>query len=677
MEQTVRAAFPLGLRLVCFTGGEPLAHPGFLDTVGTIVRMEDLRVAVLTNGSFIPDQVKRLKQLPVDRLHFQVSIDGPELLNDRVRGRGAFARAVEALRLLVDARIPCAVSMTVSTQNVTYMADAVTLAHELGVGTVHYLWHFRRGSGRQIDIVPAQTLFDHFQRAVRLASALGVVVDNREALAAQVFSHPGAKFDLGNAGWESLAIGPDGAVYPSPALVHLDAFRAGSLHDGIETVWRTSPLLERMRRTSLLDIPAMAADPWRFVVGGGDLDHCFVNGDEAAATHPGDDPYRSFYGLAARMLIEDEASGLPCPDHPGLVLRMGEVATECPPEREVNFTHCNCILSLGGDQRRLIRDFYAEKARTPDQVIFNPVLYPEDLIHFVPMEARTRMYGCGSPVLDCALEPGEVVIDLGSGTGVEVFIAANLVGPRGKAHGVDMTDAMLEVARRCEPKVHEQLTYANTAFHKGFLETIPLDDASADAIISNCVINLSRNKRRVYSEILRVLKPGGRLVISDVAPETEPPLSIRGDHRLIGQCVGGTLVQDHLFALLRDVGFVDAVVLKRFPYRVVDGHRFYSLTFRAYRPADTVERDLLYAGPFRSVVMDTGEVLRKGERRTVRITAGLGDEALAQAGILVIDAVTGATVNASGQSTCCACSVPEPPLRDADACCSCDCRDDG
>jgi len=654
--RTVRQALPLGLRLVCFTGGEPLVHPGFIDMISSVVRNDELRIAVLTNGTFIPDVIDSLKDLPTDRLHFQVSIDGPESVNDRVRGRGAFADAVEGLKLLAAAHIPAALSMTVHAENVSHMVDAVDLAHELGVGTVHYLWHFRRGSGRRIERVPTQTLFEHFLAAAQRATSLGVAIDNLEALAAQVFSHPGAKFDLGNSGWQSLAVGPDGSVYPSPALVHLDAFRAGHLHEGIEKVWRDSPTLERLRRTSLIQAPAMASDPWRFIIGGGDLDHCYVNGDSTAGGPLRDDPYRSFYGHAARMLIEAEADGLPCPDRPGLILRMGEVTTECPSDRDVNFTHCNCILSLGGGQRRLIRDFYAEKAKTPDEIIFNPVLYPEERIYFVPVEARSRMYGCGSPVLDATLEPGQTVVDLGSGTGVEVFIAASLVGAGGSAFGVDMTDAMLEIARRCEPEVHRQLGYANTAFHKGYLEDLPFEDATVDAVISNCVINLSRNKRRVYSEIFRVLKPGGRLVISDVAPETEPPLSIRGDHRLIGQCVGGTLVQEHLLSLLRDIGFVDAIVIKRFPYRVVDGHQFYSLTFRAYRPAPAEQVDLLYTGPCRSVVTDTGVLLRKGERTTVRLTTGLDYDALAQAGIFVIYPVTGAILNVQGQSTCCSCN---------------------
>lgn len=238
-----------------------------------------------------------------------------------------------------------------------------------------------------------------------------------------------------------------------------------------------------------------------------------------------------------------------------------------------------------------------------------------------------------------------------------------------------MTDAMLEIAWRCEPQVHEQLGYANTIFYKGFLEALPLEDRTTDAIISNCVINLSRNKRRVCSEIFRVLKPGGRLVISDVAPETEPPLSIRGDHRLIGQCVGGALVQNHLVALLRDIGFVDTVIVKRFPYRVVVGHQFYSVTLAAYRPAEAAELDVLYAGPFRAVVTDTGEVLRKGERISVRVAAGLDPETLAQIGIFVLDPATGATLNMNGTSTCCACSVPSPEQTAATACCSCDSED--
>jgi SAM-dependent methyltransferase len=264
-------------------------------------------------------------------------------------------------------------------------------------------------------------------------------------------------------------------------------------------------------------------------------------------------------------------------------------------------------------------------------------------------------------VEDAHLRPGEVVVDLGCGTGVECFIAAKEVGGEGRAIGVDMSDAMLDIARRSQPDVQDALGYANTAFLEGYLEAIPLADKTADLVISNCVVNLNHHKRRVFQEIFRILKPGGRLVISDVVTETEPPVSIRGDHQLIGECIGGAMVQDILFAMLRDLGFVNASILKRFPYRTVQGHRFYSLTFCAWRPTEATKAeasDVLYAGPFRAVVTEEGVVLPRGASGKVHLGPQLDTSQLADAGVLVLDPASGAVKNAEAVS-CCACALPQ------------------
>lgn len=656
VTSVIDQAYALGARVMCFTGGEPFVHPGFLDILRYIQKFDDLSAAILSNGIAVPALMNRLTDLDRERLHIQVSLDGPQDMHDRIRGDRGFARASRALDLMAEHGIPCSASMAVNPENLDGMAETVRIAHGLGVPIVHYMWHFRRGDGEAMEIIPLRSLLPHLNDAWDEARKLGVSIDNIEAIRSQVFSQPGTRFDLGNAGWESLAIAPDRTVYPTPAMVYLEGFESGSIDDGLEKVWRESPLLKRLRDASLMDVPAMAADPLRFIIGGGDLDHCCMNPNKPSDAFLGDDPYRPLAGEIALMLIDEAVREVRKPEHPGLILRMGDITTDCPSGEEVNFTHCNCLLSMGGGTRGLVRNFYSAAAETPDELILNPITFDQESISFIPEEARARMYGCGSPVADAGLKPGEVLVDLGSGTGVECFLAAGEVGPQGRAIGVDMTDAMLDIAQRASEQVAEALGYDNTEFRKGFLEDIPIDDNSADCVISNCVVNLSHNKRRVFGEILRILKPGGRLVISDVVAETEPPLHVRADHQLIGECIGGAMVQEYLLSMLRDVGFTSPGIVKRFPYRVVDDHPFFSLTFLAFKPAEPRTRTVIYGGPFEAVLMEDGTELRKGVRTEVTLGPTVDDETLAQRGIFLVDDATGEFVNSDAISSC-ACFV--------------------
>ena len=170
----------------------------------------------------------------------------------------------------------------------------------------------------------------------------------------------------------------------------------------------------------------------------------------------------------------------------------------------------------------------------------------------------------GSPVLDCDLKRGEVLVDLGCGAGVECFIAAKNVGPEGRVYGIDMADAMLNIARNSSKEVAKNLGYINVEFRKGFLEEIPVPSGTVGVVISNCVINLSPDKRRTFSEIMRVLKPGGRLCISDIVCEEDIPLDIKYNEKLRGECIGGAMRDGELFSMLEDLTFEGILVMKRF-----------------------------------------------------------------------------------------------------------------
>lgn len=171
----------------------------------------------------------------------------------------------------------------------------------------------------------------------------------------------------------------------------------------------------------------------------------------------------------------------------------------------------------------------------------------------VPADALLASLGCGNPTALADLHEGETVLDLGSGGGIDVLLSAKRVGPTGKAYGLDMTDEMLEIANA--NKAASGAT--NVEFLKGHIESIPLPNASVDVIISNCVINLSGDKRKTLAEAFRVLKPGGRFAVSDVIVRGEVPADVRRSMELWMGCVAGALEEQEFLSLLREVGFED------------------------------------------------------------------------------------------------------------------------
>jgi len=188
----------------------------------------------------------------------------------------------------------------------------------------------------------------------------------------------------------------------------------------------------------------------------------------------------------------------------------------------------------------------------------------------LPSAAVLASLGCGNPTALAQLHPGEVVLDLGSGGGIDVILSARRVGPTGKAYGLDMTDDMLELARRNAAEAG----VTNVEFLRGRIEEIPLPSGSVDVIISNCVINLAGDKRRVLAEAFRVLKPGGRFAVSDVVVRGDVPADVRRSMELWVGCVAGALEESEFRALLADVGFEGADIEPTRVYRSEDARAF-------------------------------------------------------------------------------------------------------
>jgi SAM-dependent methyltransferase len=203
----------------------------------------------------------------------------------------------------------------------------------------------------------------------------------------------------------------------------------------------------------------------------------------------------------------------------------------------------------------------------------NPItsnLYDTSQVGAVPEEAMLASLGCGNPTALAELKPGETVLDLGSGGGIDVLLSARRVAPTGKAYGLDMTDEMLALARENQRKAGVE----NVEFLKGEIENIPMPDNSVDVIISNCVINLSGDKDRVLSEAFRVLKPGGRFAVSDVVTRGEVPAVVRRDMLLWVGCIAGALGDTEYVEKLTTAGFESIDIEPTRVYDIEDAKAF-------------------------------------------------------------------------------------------------------
>ena len=231
---------------------------------------------------------------------------------------------------------------------------------------------------------------------------------------------------------------------------------------------------------------------------------------------------------------------------------------------------------MADDIKDVVKSRYGEAARraaTGESACCDPIsinLYDPTQTAGLPEEAVSASLGCGNPTALAQLRPGEHVLDLGSGGGIDVFLSAKRVGPTGKAYGLDMTDEMLALARENQRKAG----VSNVEFLKGEIENIPLPDDSVDVVISNCVINLSPDKNRVLSEAFRVLRPGGRLAVSDVAVRGPVPAEIRRNVELWAGCVAGALDESDYRAKLGVAGFAEIEIERTHVYTVEDARAF-------------------------------------------------------------------------------------------------------
>lgn len=281
--------------------------------------------------------------------------------------------------------------------------------------------------------------------------------------------------------------------------------------------------------------------------------------------------------------------------------------------------HSNCVLAFDVEKPyRAVQKFYGQAAEEPQKELCCPVKYDDSEVGHIPQDVLDRFYGCGSPMAQAQVRPGETTLDLGSGAGIDCFIAAKKVGPEGKVIGVDMTDRMLEVALRCKNDVARNLGYDVVDCHEGFLEKVPAEDKSVDLVTSNCVINLSPDKGKVFAEIWRILKDHGRLVVADIVADRSVPLALQAHQDLWGECISGSLSEAEFFAGLERAGFYGLALLKKTFWKEVEGVKFYSITVRGYKfekkaGCKFIGQKAVYLGPFKGGIDEEGHLFPRGE----------------------------------------------------------------
>ena len=651
ITDAVDQAVGLGVTRVFFTGGEPLARADIFDLCAHVIERHRRRVVVLTNGTLLSgdrlDALVRLSGLEVPStsggpaeaaLRFQISLDGssPEV-NDPIRGSGSFQRIVDGITAAVAAGLSPTMTATILQHNLDDLDALVRLASTLGVRNVHLLWPHRRGrvlDGPFAELPSAEAILASVRRARDVAGDVGVSIDNVEEFRLRFDGMPGIKNDLAGAGWNSLCVYTDGQVYPSASMAGVPELRCGDLATKtLEEIWKESPVCRDLRSASVEKKSTCRSCVFKFLCGGGDLEHGYwtsvVEGSDARGSFLAHDPYCELYqGLAEDTLSDLGAEGLGTVqprsgfDRPVMFRGMGEHTLHEDPKAEatlVRTTHSACVLSeeVMERSRLTVREFYGDAAEQPQPELCCPVQPDaEDLAH-IPPEVVERFYGCGSPVTAAVLAPGESMVDLGSGAGIDCFIAAKKVGPEGRIYGIDMTDQMLQVARDCQPRVADALGYDAVEFRKGYLEQIPLDAGVADVVTSNCVINLSPDKPRVLREIWRVLKDHGRMVVADIVSDREVPPRMRADGQLWGECISGALTEETFLGALERSGFYGVSILKKSFWKEVEGCTFSSVTVRGYKfekkaGCRFIGQYAVYLGPQKAVVDEEGHLFPRG-----------------------------------------------------------------
>ncbi|MBI5050948.1 MAG: radical SAM protein, partial [Nitrospirae bacterium] len=542
IKRVVDEAVELGAKRFYITGGEPFMKDNIFELIRYITQEKGKELIIQTNATLLDDKkIALLEKLNTPRLIIQVSLEGPDAkIHDNLRGKGSFDKAVDGIKRLIGIGIVPVVATAISKFNESYITDTSRFLSTLGVKDHHILWMHTRGRGAS----NVDNLFVHSEKIADIMRDLRgiykegeIIVDNEESFKVRLKAKRGRKNDLCNNCYEKVCINSDGHVYPCASFNSDSRFDAGSIREkSLKDIWLASKIMAWFRNNSVQGKEECETCYLKFFCGGG----CTAQSYYASELETGKgslmahEPYCATYKALFEDILWDlaregvssvgsDAKGYTAPYvynamDGKLPSYLSNAFKSLDDSFEVGTYHCSCVLAVDvedddavckpdikGQITKTVKKKFSTAAYMPEEKFYCPTGYdPKDLSH-IPTEVLDVSYGCGNPAAIAELREGDVVLDLGSGAGIDCFIAAKRLGKHGKVIGLDMTDEMVEKAGESAKKVAASLSYDIVEFRKGNLMEMPVDDNSIDLVISNCVINLTEDKTKVMEEVFRVL----------------------------------------------------------------------------------------------------------------------------------------------------------------------------
>ena len=629
IKNLVDEAIELGTKRFYITGGEPFIKDDIFELIRYIIHEKNRELIIQTNATLFDDKkILALKELKSPKLIIQVSLEGPNAkIHDKLRGKGSFDKAVEGIRRLIDIGIVPVVATAISKFNERHIIDTSHFISRLGVKDHHILWMHTRGRGASnVDElkVPSDKIAQIMEDLRGIYKEGEIIVDNEESFKVRLRAKRGRKNDLCNNCYEKICVNSDGHVYPCASFNGDRRFDAGSIREkSIKDIWLDSKIMTWFRDNTVQEKEGCNSCYLKFFCGGGCTAQSYYASE--VETGKGDfmalEPYCLTYkalfedvlwdlareGILSHKVIDSDKNTTNTDGYttPFVYNAMdGKLPPYLSPAFksidnafEVGTYHCSCVLAIDvedddavckpeikGHVTKTVKKKFSKAANVVEEKFYCPTGYdPKDLEH-IPTEVLDISYGCGNPAAIAELKEGDTVLDLGAGAGIDCFIAAKKIGKHGKVIGIDMTDEMIEKARISAKKVTKVLGYDIVEFRKGDLMGIPIDDSSVDLVISNCVINLTEDKTKVMEEVFRVLKPGGRFVISDIVSDKPILGYMRRDKELWAACLSGALTEERFKEVTEKTGFSKIVLTKNYLYKKVEYINFYSVTMKGFKP---------------------------------------------------------------------------------------------